>query len=333
MLPSRQSSKFKTCGFIGLLLGLSACTFGSRTPKDQKDKVEQVEASSSLEGILQLNTRLNFQTRLLTLEIENIPGKAELKCAINKTRLEKCYDQLELPFPEEDGEHTFTAIASISKRVVAVGEVKFRTTADASNETSYEGPTSPNKQYLSDLTIDLDPELRINGRPFQNGMWIRMNEDTTLKFRFKTTPQCDASLRCSTDLLDNPFKPLCNTSKDLFKAFAPGTMARGLQYLQVEASCGDKVGKPLVLYWYGVPDQYTYMGLSPTVVNNTTKNQKRFIFNLMRPSDCPENRLTFKCQNAPNESPRECKNFTENPSPGFSITPFCNGVSYPAYKI
>lgn len=331
----RQSSRFHTYAWMHMLLCLAATLAGcpANTKSSRRPhKVEQVDPRSSLDGILKLNVTRNFEARQLTLEISQIPDRAQLKCAIDAAKLEHCYDQLELPFPKEDGEHIFTALAVIDNRVNAVGEVKFRTNA-ASSSTGYEGPTSPNSQYVSDLAVGLDPNLRINGRVFQNGMWIRMNDTTTFKFNFKSTPQCEVTLRCASDLLDTPFKPLCNTSKDLQKTFAPGTMARGLQYLQVEASCGDHVGKPLILYWYGVPDQYTYMGLSPTIVNNTAKNQKRFIFNLMRPSDCPENKLSFKCQDSADDAASDCKNYAENPTSGFRITPICNGVSYPPYKI
>lgn len=156
---------------------------------------------------------LNFQTRQLPLKSRIFLKSSRSKMRNRSNAPRKCYDQLEIPFPNEDGEHTFTALASVKKRVVAVGEIKFRTTANVSNDTSYEGPSSPNKQYLSDLAIDLDPTMRINGRPFQNGMWMRMNDATTLKFKFKTTPQCDVSLRCSTGFFQTySFKPLCNTS-------------------------------------------------------------------------------------------------------------------------
>src|SRR5690606_36989754 len=127
-------------------------------------------------------------------------------------------------------------------------------------------------------------------------------------------------------------KPLCTSQTS--KVFAPGTMARGLQYLQVQAECGDRVGAPLVMHWYGVPDGYRYMAVSAIAVNDASNNRKRHIFSLVRPSDCPTNMLTVLCRTQPGSEYRVCsENYVDNPRPGFSVLPVCKGIQYPPYEI
>jgi hypothetical protein len=111
-------------------------------------------------------------------------------------------------------------------------------------------------------------------------------------------------------------------------------MPKGLQFLRIQATCGDKAGEPLTVFWYGVEENYKYMALDTTFLG--TRNS--YVFNLMNPSDCPENLLKYECRNSASETFHACegvngaKNTITNPPEGFAMRAVCNGTAYEAYE-
>ena len=309
---------------MAILLSPLACTGKRDIIVPDANGPDVVSAKSSADGIIGITLTFNYAEKTFTPQFSEIPDNTKLSCALEEDILTECFAGIIVPMPETNGVFRFSVLAKEGAQIKAVGEVKFRIGDQAQGVSILE---SNHQNYHGSLAIELASDLRISGKRFSNGMAIKRHNTTTFKFAFKNTPGCQPKLRCSTDRLGNNFNPLCSGANSM--TFSAASMAKGLQFLRVQAECGDRVGMPLTLHWYGVHDNYTYMGIQAITLPTT----KEYFFTLMRPTDCPENQLSFECKGSKEGAFKECKNSVKAPADSFSIRAVCNDKPYSAFSL
>ena len=315
---------------LNILMVLSL-TLGGCPKKDTDKESTPVITKNSTEGLLNVSLSKVPGSSSLELNIYNYDKYqgSQFTCLLDNTPLSDCKSVTLITTPNRRGEHIVKVIAMQESQVVAVGETRFTV-----GDNVYDVQLNSTSTYFddsstasNDLELEVDPSTVVYGQPFVNGMAVRQDLDFTVKFKFKQTPGCQVEIRCSSGRADTEFKPLCDSKSH--RTFPRGTMPKGFQYLRVQANCinNSVTGKPLEIYWYGVPASYSPMAIEYYLLNSGGK--KQYTFNLVKDSDCPSNHLQFQCRESAGRNFTNCSNQVTNPATGFAIRPVCRGVIYP----
>jgi hypothetical protein len=296
-----------------IVLASFSCKKSDDDNKDDITRPQLIEANSNSDGIMRVDVEIQDTT--VKLRIQDQPKDGQLICEFNGSQLEKCEDGMEIPKPV-DGEHRFKVKVMKQNEMISIGETRFET---GSRET-----TQQENEPASDSNHPL--YLEIANADFVNGGAVNIEKEFLLKFRFKNSPACKPSIRCTIDKSDGQFSPLCNLS-DGFR-FEADLIARGLQYLKAQASCDGKTGPELIAYWYGVPSGYEPLKLESLSVGLDNK-----IFRLVKINDCPEDLLKFECSEATSTSFTSCAPTRRTPKAGFRIRANCNNQIGPVLVV
>ena len=287
----------------------SACT---KVKKDQRqaailDNGRQLEAQSSSLGILSINADLREDG--LLLHVSGIPDGSTLECSLDQLPLIPCSDGGLYAKPSA-GDHKISVTALTGNAVTAVGESPVFTVAPGVTGAliSTSGPNS--------LALALDDPNFSNG-----GNWS-LGKDFTVRFKMIGKPSCDQpQVKCKVDSRTGWFWVSCDAGGTSF-SIAKEQLALGLQFLTVQASCPDRVGPPLSLFWYGVPDGY-----QPLMLRDISDAHHRHIVDLIKQDDCPYgSQRIYEC--APNaaDSFSACaanSNSIDQPQAGYRVRLTC----------
>lgn len=264
------------------------------------------------EGII--NIDLTERDKQMVATITNIPPDAEITCTLNDEPLPDCKDQMSFNY-NETGDYVFAITAKRNGETVGYGESRFQNGQIAADLNAARNEV--NAKHPLALAID-DPN-------FSNGSAIKVGTSVTIKFKHRNDPQCTPEYQCSYDSRTNMVWRACDNKTS--ETIPKGLMARGLQYLSVQAHCGDTVGPVMQVFWYGVDQDYVPLALNTFLMG---KNKSR-TFLLSKANDCPEGLLKFECSASAREAFRVCKNKQPTINAGFRIRAVCNGTPGPTF--
>lgn len=311
---------------ISTIFVFSACPIISKKQPNVNNKEPAIttEKQASQEAILDVYLLKSDANNLIIL-IKNIQAyeQAQLECSLNKIKLPHCTNGAFIAIDPKVESYTLTVIAkNNSQKIIGVGEARLNIKDRSTNLSYFLDPQTQSYDHTLSLALD---DIQIDNKTFYNGMGIRIDQDVKFSVHFINTPQCNhIELRCSSGLKDSYFKPLCDDN--MSKYYPKGSMAKGIQFLTFQSFCKDtnSYGPPLILFWYGIPFNYKFMGLE--YITNISRTE--YIFNLIKANDCPINLLEFECKSARSSTFTKCSNYVKNPPPGFSIRPICNNKAY-----
>jgi hypothetical protein len=284
------------------------------TPASPVD-LTPIEAGKSQVGILTLKVLLRDDGILL--QVGQIPAGSTLECDMDDQPLVPCHDGALFARPKE-GDHKISAVALKDGAVTAIGESAPFTILPGTG-----GINDPDNNPRNPLTVALD------NPGFSNGMTVPMTQDFVAKFKYANKPTCQARMQCKYDSRSSPFWNDCDAGGESFTV-KKDIMAAGLQYLSVQATCGDQVGPILTLFWYGVPDGY-----KPMMLNAVQDGQGRHIVNLIKSDDCPESQQRFECAAKADGEWSLCENgnVIDNPAAGASVRLRCSDATGPVLTL
>jgi len=304
-----------------ILLALAAapaCTKAKKSDApaipERVDDGQAIDAQKSHLGIMDLTVDLRDDG--LLLHIGQLPPDATLECDLDEKPLTPCHDGALFVRPAI-GDHKISAVATKSGAIVALGE-----------STTFTIMPSTTKQVGDVETHGTgDLALQIDDANFANGMTVPLSKDFTAHFRFASgTPSCAAQVRCKYDSRTSPFWTTCSEDGKSFTV-TKDLLALGLQYLTVQAICGDQAGPELTLFWYGVPDNY-----QPLALTDVKDANGRHIVTLVKDDDCPESQQQFQCAALGSDAFALCPNgnVLDNPVQGSRIRLTCQDQTGPA---
>ena len=315
-----RSARFLTTGLIIATILSSACTRKRKETSqaqapDKPVELTPINAGKSATPLLEISAMVRDDG--LLLGVKNIPAGSTLECKIGETKVEPCHDGALLSRPPA-GDHEIDVTARSGTSVLAADKVKI--TVLPSNSTT----------TVDDATLASMPlALVIDDSTFVNGMPIKRSAQFTAKFRFVRAPDCSVTVRCAYESEQSAMWPVCDTPST--KVIPKGLMAAGPQHLSVQASCPDKVGPKLTMFWYGVPDNYEALMLQGLKDTN-----KRMIFTLIRSEDCPTSQLKFECAGAAASAAfAACEkgNVLDNPPTGSRVRATCGEKTGPTLAV
>lgn len=302
-------------------LAQTACTTkkggkrGDEIPATPAHPVEDapVEASRSKDGLLDVKAELRDDG--LLLHVGMIPAGSTVECDMDLKPLVPCHDGALFARPAI-GDHKINAVAIKGGRKVAFGESATFTVAPGAS-----GADEPDAKNPLTLAV-ADPG-------FRNGMTVPLNKSFVAPFKFVAAPGCDAKLKCSYDSRTSPFWTDCDANAASF-TINKDLLAAGLQYLSAQASCGDRLGPILTIFFYGVPEDY-----QPMMLRDVQDANGRHIANLVKADDCPESQQKFECAETADEKFGPCTNgnVVDAPAAGFRIRILCDGRPGPALSL
>lgn len=315
----------KTKQYIVMLtataIGLSGCI------KSKKNNIEEqidaptspvsdepITVTKSEKGLLDIIVTIRDDGMLL--KISNIPDGAVLECDLDDKPLVPCHDGAFFLRPE-NGDHVVTAVALKNSNLVSAGESKVFTVSAMSQESS----ESPDQGSLV---------LIMNDSKFSNATTLPITSDFTARFKFATANQpkeCKPELRCKYDSRTSQFWTTCDKDASSYTV-SKDLMAMGLQYLSVQATCSDRIGPILTVFWYGVPEKY-----QPLMLQSVSDPTGRAIVSLVRDTDCPEGQQVFECSADANTAFNKCEtgNSLATPKKGFRVRMVCDNQTGPEF--
>lgn len=275
---------------------------------------EPINVTKSEKGLLNVSVTIRYDGMLLN--ISNVPDGATLECDLDDKPLVPCHDGAFFLRPE-NGDHVVTAIALKNGNLVSAGESRLFT-------------VSPLSESLSESPDESSLVLVMNDATFSNAMALPIAKDFTAQFKFATAKQpadCKAELRCKYDSRTSQFWTTCDKAASSYTV-SKDIMALGLQYLSVQATCSDRIGPILTVFWYGVPEKYQPLMLQPV-----SDPSGRAIVSLVRDADCPEGQQIFECAADANTAFNKCEtgNSLAAPKKGFRVRMQCDSQTGPEY--
>jgi hypothetical protein len=298
---------------LWLAIAAFSCKKSDNDKNDDITRPQLIEANSNSDGIMRVDVEIQDTT--VKVRIQDQPKEGQLICEFNGSQLDKCEDGMEIPKPA-NGEHRIKVRVMKQDEMISIGETRFETGTNTTTEQDAEPKGESNHPLF----------LEVANQDFVNGSAVNIAEEFTLKFNLKNSPNCKPTLRCTLDKSDGQFSPLCNLP-DGFR-FAADRIARGLQYLKVQASCDGKFGPELIAYWYGVPSGYEPLKLEALTVGLDNR-----IFRLVKSNDCPEDLLKFECSEASTSTFAFCSPTRRAPKPGFRVRANCNSQIGPVLAL
>ncbi len=293
----------------------SGCHGGSGAANQGPPPPTQITSKPTGEGII--NIDLQESNSEMQVGMQNVPADTQLSCTLNGTQLADCHDQMRFAF-QDNGAYVFSVVAKRGEQVVAYGEGRFQKGRAAAEALATARDDANSNHPLALLPDD---------NSFNNGMAIKVGEPWTFKFKLRNDPKCEPSYECSYDARNNSMWRACDSKNS--ETIPKGVMARGLQYLKVQAHCGDQVGPTLQVFWYGVDEDYTRLALNGITVGKNKLRQ----FVLTKASVCPVGMLAFECSSNSNEAYKACKNSQKSVPSGFRIRAVCNGKAGPTHVV
>jgi hypothetical protein len=308
-MKTHFSSMLAPIGILALALSIQGCDQSKKGDKDdsiQPVSQEPIQAGKSIGDLMQLEAEIRDDGILLT--VLGQPAGSTLECHLNEEILTPCHDGALFAFPQP-GEYSISATAIKDSKVVAVGDSNNFVIVPSQGA----GETQTGDEFPLNLVVD--------DAAFKDYMAWNLKKDFKVSWKFFKEPNCDAKLLCRYGGRQNPFWVQCD-DKGFSFGIKKEDLASGLQELSVQASCGERRGPELTMYWYGVPEDY-----KPLMITPITDNQERFIFNLVKSNDCPNDDLGFQCSQTTGEDFAACENANviDNPTPGFRVRASCKG--------
>jgi len=276
-----------------------------------------LQGQSSDLGILSVGAELREDG--LILRVGAVPAGSTLECTLDLQPLTPCNDGGLYTRPSF-GDHKIKVTARLANVVTAVGEsVVFSVLPGVLGVlTSGAGPAT--------MALVLDDPGFVNG-----GNWS-LNRDFVVRFKLLTKAGCEGvQVKCKYDSLGSRFWTNCDANGTSYSV-AKDQLALGLQYLTAQASCADKVGPPLRLFWYGVPEDYQAL-----MLRDVSDANNRHTVDLIKQDDCPEgSQRRYECAVPAAASFSACVgngNSIDRPVPGYRVRLNCGGVPGPALVI
>ncbi len=306
----------KTIAVASLLVTSMGCE--KLTKRDDKsdvpetEKIQTIQAQNSDTDIMTLKATVRRDG--VMLNITEIPKDAKLECHLNNKPLSPCHDGALFAIPVA-GEYTISAAAMVRNKAKAMG----RSNSFIIVPTDSVGGNQNDSQNPLNLVLD-DPNFK------QNMAW-KSDRDFKVSWKFFKKPTCNVKLKCRYPSKQSPFWVDCDKSGTSF-TFPRESMATGLQFLTVQATCENTRGPELNLQWYGVPVNY-----QPLMIQDISDSNDRHIFNLVKSNDCSSyDDLKFVCSRTTGADFSACENgnVVDNPPPGFRIRASCKGQMGPA---
>lgn len=300
-------------------LAMTGCIKGKRNNIEDKPEEpvspvsdEPVLANKSEKGLLDVKVTIRDDGMLLN--IGNIPDGATLECDLDEKPLVPCHDGAFFMRPEA-GDHLVAATALKDGNMVSLGESRVFTVAPVSQETI------DNSEQGSMVLMSDDAS-------FSNGMALPYTKDFVAKFKFASAKQptdCKIELRCKYDSRTSQFWTSCDKNASSYTV-GKDLMASGLQYLSAQATCSDRVGPILTMFWYGVPDDY-----KPLMLQAVRDQSGKAIVSLIRDTDCPEGQQVFECSPNATEPFEKCEtgNAFAAPAKGSRVRMHCDTQTGP----
>lgn len=275
-----------------------------------------LEAQKSTLGIITLAVELRSDGMLL--KVGNVPDGASLDCDRGNEPLVPCHDGALFTLPPE-GDHKVSAVAMKDGVPVAFGESAPFTVLPGTGG-AYETDGDPRHTLM--LVSD-DPA-------FVNGMTVPLSKDFKTSFKLAGKPNCEHKIRCSYDSRTSRFWTECDVG-DTSYTVPKELLAVGIQFLSVQASCGERVGPALSLFWFGVPDDY-----APLMLRAVRDPQGRQIVELLREEDCKEGLARkYECAAPGSDEFDACtdSNVFDKPAQGLRVRLSCAGTFGPALAL
>jgi hypothetical protein len=303
------SSTFKIWATCCLLATTLACDKFQKKHEDKSDvpntkKIETIDAKKSKADILVVKATVRRDG--IMLDISDLPKDSILECDLNNKPLTPCHDGALFALPDP-GEYSITAVATVKSKIAALGSSKKFIILPADGIGGNQDEKNPLNLVLDDSNFK------------QNMAW-RNDQDFTVRWKFFKKPICQPVVKCRYPSKQSPFWITCSEDGRSF-TFPKETMATGLQFLTVQASCDNIRGPELNLQWYGVPVSY-----EPLMIQDASDSNDRHILNLIKSDDCSSyDELRFVCSRTTGEDFKACENgnVVDNPQPGFRIRATC----------
>jgi hypothetical protein len=299
------------CSSASAALLLAACEPPKKADADDADAVAApessvdaapIDAQRSGSGLLEVKVDLRADGMLLN--VGQIPPGATLECDLDEKPLVPCHDGALFARPEA-GQHKVSVLALLGGATAAIGESEPFTILPGTGG-AFDADDNPRNA----LTL-------VNGdKSFVNGGTVSLDKDFVAAFAFAKKPAlgCKAEMRCKYDSRTSAFWTDCDGSYTIPKEL----LALGLQYLSVQASCGDDVGPILTYSFYGVPKDY-----APMMLREIKDGNDRHIVNLVKADDCPLSQQKFECAETAEDDFATCANVVDAPAAGFRIRVTC----------
>lgn len=297
-----------------LLLMLAYMLIGSCTKwmKFEENNNESNNITPSTDQSLILDVHAEVKNTSVKISISNIPEGAALACELDYIKQEKCEADMSLE-NLSDGEYLLHVLAIKNATTVAVGESFFR--------IGQKSPDVPILAQKSELEMTIDSK-------FVSGEARKTSDDLQINFKPSAKLNCAASFECSHG--DREVSYWKNCAEKTSHTIKKGFLAKGLQYFHVRAKCDNKIGPIANYYFYGVDDRYYKNGKPvPLTLDYTLDRQeKKYIFRLMKANDCEESKSAFECSTDSVEF-TECDRVQVAPPDTFMIRAVCENVKGP----
>jgi hypothetical protein len=171
----------------------------------------------------------------------------------------------------------------------------------------------------SEETLMVQPKMA----NWRNGQTVNEGSELELTFAVPNDPRCEGGITFE-HRFDKPSGtvPVVNV-KDVVKV----TAVSGRQSHVVQASCGDVRGKPVEVYWYGVPADYQPLMLKIVKAD-------AYGIGLAKEDDCPLGLLQIECASGEAEFKAEACKLRGNIIPitltGAKVRGRCGSTAGPA---
>jgi hypothetical protein len=276
-----SKNMFKLLGGVFLMCTLFGCTRSCSGEKGEKERLAtttnntdtesgmdatansgEATSQSSNTGGIKLDIAVStVGVKLLLTAPEgedkgNEGHENKWECRLDGNEITPCAPDAMIARPEY-GDHDLVVIMKRDDDIVGTAKLMFSIPGPAINA---EKAAKGRKEPISDSSDSHDPKLTlaIADINFVIGDSVKLGEPLTLKLKFLADNDvgCTPKFNCALSKDNLAQLKECNgfVAKSLTMTFPAELIEKGVQYFSIQASCGNRVGPPLSVYWRGSPD-------------------------------------------------------------------------------
>lgn len=215
--------------------------------------------------VVSLGVELQRGDNGYVLTMDEVPAGSSLECFLNE----------QLTTPCANGAVLHLAPGATYTLMVRVSDAK---------GLLAEGTATVTAEILRPAATEATLAVRIDSPGFTSGMTLEAGSTYALSYSLPNDPRCEEGVKFQHSLdKDEGTVPLTTAALSI-----QVPIALGRQEHKVQARCGDVLGAPLRVHWYGVPKGYQPLAVQ-LIRGDVT------LVRLVKEDDCPNAKTAFEC--------------------------------------